>query len=334
MKTVDEFILYLDSDKDLAHILQQVDRGRVANVRLFVVLWVCSLLFVIGIAYLSISHSQQAVSGDIESARRINHILYVAIGIFFVLSAAYSVYGTVRGKTGNSRLRFNDFASEFKDKVIRRMVVFCNPGFRYEKDSHITLPAILQSDMLVPKNYDISGSDLIQGVHEGVTFRFSDVRLTHRRLFVSKGEDRDETVFMGSIFIAGFNKKFKHPVFVYPRKTKIEYLQKDGDEVRLESPSFAQLFRVYSPDQIEARYILSTSLMARIEQLAATMGNQLHIVFAHNSIYIANNNGVDRIEVFWSQSVRKRERLLAYYRELVEQLSVIEELKLNIKIWY
>ena len=60
--------------------------------------------------------------------------------------------------------------------------------------------------------------------------------------------------------------------------TKLQKMNKGrGDLVKLENPEFESEFAVYSGDQIESRYILSSSLMERIlsfkKQSALDPGN-------------------------------------------------------------
>lgn len=323
MKTLDEFRTFLDSNEEIDHVLEEVGERRKSFAVVFILMSVVSLLFVVSIVYFSMKETS-------------NQPVYIIIGICFTLIALISLFAMRKnkGKDTSGRL-YNDFSYAFKDKVIRKVIFFIDPSFRYKIDDSVFLDDLLTSGMLVNKNYNFEGNDLVWGIHEGVSFRFSDVTIRSNmytdsfHLFRSS----DPFVFKGSIMVAAFNKQFKSPVFIYPWDSKVQNLQCEGDEVRLESPEFMKIFRIYSPDQLEARYILSTSMMARIENLYRIMGEQLHIIFANNHVYIANNNYANRFEMVWTQSLRRKELLIQYYEELAEQLSIIEELKLNIKIW-
>ena len=332
MKTPEEFRKYLDSDQNLGGVLKQVDQKRKANMYVFAFMWIIGIAFVAGMYYY-VFNTQSYGESQPNTGEYNNIIVYFLIGAALLSSVGYALHKMVNTKSRRQpEGSGNDFTTDFKDKVIRNIISFCDPSFRYEMNNHVRLGAILASGMFRDRDYDIEDSDLVRGIYNGVSFQFSDVKLERTRLLTQKKEGED-TVFHGSMFVAEFNKKFKSPVFVYPRKSEADYLQYEGEEVRLESPEFARLFRVYSPDQIEARYILSTSLMARIEKLTEIHGKQLHFVFAHNNIYIANNNFADRFEASWFQSVNKKEKLISYYNELLEQLSIIDDLKLNQKIW-
>ena len=50
-----------------------------------------------------------------------------------------------------------------------------------------------------------------------------------------------------------------------------------GELIRLEDPEFESHFVVYGSDQIEARYILSTSLMARITDFKEKTGKKIYL---------------------------------------------------------
>lgn len=336
MKTLDEFKAFIEGNEEINSLLQEVGKKKKSYIQVFAMMSIVSILFVGGVLYFSWQNNQASMEGNAEAVASSNRIIYVIVGICFVLVMLISLF-SLRGtkKEGEPRRLDTDFLYTFKDKIIRKIIFFVDPSFRYKIDDSVFLDDLLTSGMLVDKRYDFTGSDLVWGIHEGVSFRFSNVTVqsylhvdSYRHPKVS-----NPYIFKGSILIAEFNKQFRSPVFVYPYASNVQNLQCEGEEVRLESPEFMKIFRVYSPNQLEARYILSTSLMARIEKLYQLIGEQLHIIFANNHVYIANNNHSDRFDISWTQPVGRKELLVGYYEELVEQLSMIEELKLNIKIW-
>ena len=76
-----------------------------------------------------------------------------------------------------------------------------------------------------------------------------------------------KTLFRGLFFTAKFAKNFPNRTFVLPndlsnRVPLVNYWR--GENIKLEDLEFDRLFRVYGDDQIESRYILSTSLMQRL----------------------------------------------------------------------
>jgi hypothetical protein len=329
MKSLWEFEQFLATDTELTANLDQLESHRKRTKNSYFIIVLIAIAFVCGAGYFMYSHTKEPGSG--ANTNNMIYMIMIFIGIAFVITYLYSFL--FRKKTGDNpgMAAFGGsggFQFDFKDRVIRKMVAFWDPSFRYQINNHIKTAEVLESGMLYPKNYKAGGSDMIQGEIDGVSFRFSDLHLLSEKTYVKKGEDPYNTVMFGSFFIAGFPKTFRHLVFVYS-KSSMEALKHEGEKVVLEDPEFMEMFRVYAVDQIEARYILTTSLMERIKAMGKKMGKHLYIAFADNKVYVMNNNSHDRFEASWFKRVDKKETLVQFYDELSEQLSIIEELKLN-----
>ncbi|MEH1923193.1 DUF3137 domain-containing protein [Nostoc sp.] len=63
--------------------------------------------------------------------------------------------------------------------------------------------------------------------------------------------------------------------------------------IKLEDPEFAKFFTVYGDDQIEARYVLSTSLMDKIVNFRKKTNRNIYIYFVDDMIYIAIEEAVE-----------------------------------------
>ncbi len=329
MKTQDEFLNFVDTE--LSTELNTVNKQRKGTLRMSLISTFICLAFVGFMVYSSMKN--QSSWFENESTLMIIAFVFIALyGVWFSVSSY--IKRNKKNVTPSTAVSYG-FAHDFKDKIVRRMVEFLDPSFKYQIVNHVKLSEIMQSGMLQNGKLELSGSDMVQGVEDGVPFKFSDVEVKRRKTFVGKNEEPYEIVLSGSFFIAEFNKTFTNPVYVYAKKTfgGLDCLSYTGDKVRLEDPDFDKQFTVYSPDQIEARYILTTSMMERLKSLRSRMGSNIYIVFANSNIYIANNNGKDRFEVGMLSSINKRESIIGYYNDLAEQLGIIDELKLNLKIW-
>ncbi len=341
MKTLQEFEAFLATDTELNADLGNLETQRKNTKNYTYIIMVIAFIFVAGAGYFMYNqYASTAAQYNTEDASA-NYMIYIVlafIGGAFALSYVYTLF--IKKKVAQTPTMFgtssNGFEFDFKDKVVRKMVSFWDPSFRYQINNHIKLSEVYESGMLYEGSYNVNGSDMIRGEIDGVAFRFSDLQILREKKYVGKNEDQYEGVLTGSFFMASFNKDFKNPVYVVPNKsiwTEMSGLRTDGDKVMLEDPDFMKSFDVYATDQVEARYILTPSMMERIKKMRDKMGKNLHITFANNSIYIMNNNGKDRFEASWFKSLNKKENLIVFYNELSEQLSIIEELKLNINIW-
>ncbi len=324
MKTREEFENFIINTPEIADILSKVGKKRKANVRQFLLMFVAGMFFCGIMVYFSV---------DWENMERLPLSYLLTMGGFILFSGVYSIYNHLNSKVVTTQTGQNGFTFELKDKVIRRIIGFFNPTFRYEIKNYVPLWKILESNMFQDKEYKIKGNDLVRGKHNNISFEFSDIELKKERLLNTRKDDFEDIVLSGSFFIADFNKEFKNPVYIFPKYNGIEDLQCEGQEIKLESPEFSKAFIVYSTNQIECRRILTPSMMDRIQKLARTMGKSLHIVFANNRIYIANNNGYSRFSALWNKSVNRKEKLIEYFEEMKEQLNIIDELKLNADIW-
>jgi hypothetical protein len=332
MKSIEEFEQFLTTDTEMASDLTKIDTQRKSIKKSFFIILIIAIVFVIVMGYVMYNKTKETGSG--AETNNMIYLVLLFIGGAFAITYLYSFFFKKNTSSAKSVMSggSGDINFDFKDRVIRKMVAFWDPTFKYQINNHIKASEVLESGMIYPTNYKMNGSDMIQGMIDGIDFRFSDIQLLHEKTFVKKNEEPYTTIVFGSFFIANFPKELKNKVFVHS-KSSFEALRYEGEKVQLEDPEFMKRFHVYAPDQIEARYILTTSMMERIKALADKMGNRLYIAFANSKVYILNNNNKDRFETSWFTQVNKRETLLQFYNELAEQLSIIEELKLNNNIW-
>jgi len=166
-----------------------------------------------------------------------------------------------------------NYKKEFKENVVKSIITVFSKDFIYLPESKI-YPARYDLSGLFLKRYDkFEGEDYVRGKIDDVVFEFSDIH-TQYKTTDSKGNTHWHTIFKGTFFVGEFNKTFKGKVLIYPDYTEkflgniantFQKLNTNGLEfVKMDSPEFEREFKVYSDDQILARYVLSTSLMEKI----------------------------------------------------------------------
>ena len=101
----------------------------------------------------------------------------------------------------------------------------------------------------------------------------------------------------------------------------------------MDSVEFEKEFVVYSTDQIEARYILSHSLMEKLLNFQKRSKYPVCISFTGGSIYIAINSNDDQFEPSIFHSLLKYKIAMEYVGTLHLAVGIIQELKLNQKLW-
>ncbi len=234
------------------------------------------------------------------------------------------------------------FVNDFKERVIRKIILFFDKGFRYRKEDYIP-QAIFNSSTIFRKQPDAySGEDRVTGIIGVTQIDFSEVKAqTVTR--DSKGRKHYSTFFKGLFFIADFNKDFHTTTYVLPDTAERlfggfgSFFQKRNmsrpDLVKLEDPEFEKLFVVYGEDQVESRYILSTSLMHRIVEYQKKTGRDLSISFRHSKMYVAIPYTKNLLEPKLFTTLLNFKVIQTYYDDLHLFLGIVEDLNLNTRIW-
>lgn len=233
--------------------------------------------------------------------------------------------------------------SEVKRRFLERAIEFHDPSFDYSPAAYIQRSSFEQGRLFegggrVDRYH---GEDLVQGKVGATTFRFSELRVARRR---GRGKQTKwEPVFSGLYLIADFNKHFEHPIFVLPDKTEkhlglaARALQSlpgrgIGRLLHLEDPTFERCFKVYGHDEVEARYVLSPSLMRRLVQFRESNNDDVRLAFVGGAVHVAMPLPGDLFEV---RQVSDLDATImrSWAVDLAFATGLIEELDLNTRIW-
>ncbi len=233
--------------------------------------------------------------------------------------------------------------SEVKRAFLERAIEFHDASFEYRPDTCIPRQAF-ESGRLFERDGSIdryAGEDLVCGKVGATSFRFSEVRTARRR---GRGKQvKWETVFSGLYLIADFNKHFEHPIFVLPDATEkhlglaARALQSLpgrglGRLLHLEDPNFERCFKVYGQDEVEARYVLSPSLMRRLVSFRETNNDEVRLAFVGGSVHVAMPLPGD---LFHVRQIGDLDATVmrSWAVDLAFATGLIEELDLNTRIW-
>jgi hypothetical protein len=239
----------------------------------------------------------------------------------------------------------NIYAAEFKEQVIRELVRLIDSNLSYYPEQLITEPEYRESDIFRNPIDRYSGDDLVEGMVGVTRCRFSELEHQEKKESIdSKGRRRTHwvTIFKGIFFIADFNKHFNGRTYVVPDagssflgigKLFEKWTMGRGDLVELENPEFENLFTVYGTDQVEARYILSTSLMERLVNFRRKANTRIHLSFIHSKVYLALSVNKNLFEPNVFSSGVKSGYLKDYFNYLKLVTGIIDDLNLNLRIW-
>ena len=101
----------------------------------------------------------------------------------------------------------------------------------------------------------------------------------------------------------------------------------------MDDPEFEKQFVVYGSDQVEARYILSTSLMRRILDYKNKTKKSIYISFIDDKLFFAISYFKNLFEPKLFMTLLNFNLIKEYYEDLELTISIVEELNLNIRIW-
>ena len=235
-----------------------------------------------------------------------------------------------------------DYKAEFKEEVIKPLIKELDSNLNYSANLHIS-KEIFKRSLLFKKPDKYSGNDFIMGEIDSTKIQFSDVH-AQEEYEDSNGKTHYSTIFQGVFIIAEFNKNFFGETIIAPDVAQNAFgdvigswLQSKnysrGELVKMDNPEFEKEFVVYSTDQIEARYILSHTMMERLLDFKNKSKHNIHISFVDNHLHLAIDYGKDLFEPTMFKSLLNEELTHEYIHTLSLSVSIVKELKLNEKLW-
>jgi len=237
------------------------------------------------------------------------------------------------------------YKNEFKDTVFTKILYAVNPALAYNKSGFISKENFYESKIFTERADRYSGEDFISGMMDKTQIEFSELHTQERRV-TSNGKTTQVhyvTFFKGFFMIADFHKNFHGQTIVLPDTAeklfgflgkKLQNWNFTRDElVTLENPEFEKEFVVYSNDQVEARYILSTTMVERILELKRKYNTSVYLSFINSKVFVALQHNKNLFEPEFKQSITNSDYIRTFYNELGACLSIVDDLNLNTRIW-
>jgi hypothetical protein len=316
MKTLDELKEFYDT-KLLGglEVLEQQRRGIVRKVGIVIVI----ALGLGGVAFLLMMQNM----GQVGPAVFIPVILCLIIG------------------GGVCTLLTRSYVVDFKSLVIEKIVRFIDENLIYSPKRCIPKSTFMLSKIFTTKPNRYKGDDFVSGKVGATKIQFSELNAVHES---GSGKNRRSTViFKGIFFVADFNKHFIGETIVLPDTAeklfgwlgqKLQSLNVfRGELIKLEDPEFESHFVVYGSDQVEARYILSTSLMARITDFKKKTGKKICLSFIGSMVFVAVSYSRNLFEPKLFTTLLDFEPIKQYYQDLQLIIGIVDDLNLNTRIW-
>lgn len=233
------------------------------------------------------------------------------------------------------------YRNQFKGNIIQRLVTFVHPNLVYSAHEGVTRDTFKRSELFNHRIDRYRSEDQVHGTLGATAMGFSEVHAEYKTR--SKKQDHWHTIFKGLFFVADFNKHFRGKTVILP-DTAERFLGRLGQKlqswnmsrdqlVKLEDPEFEREFVVYGTDQIEARYILSTSLMERILQFKRKTTKRIHLSFVGSHVFVAVPYRKNLFEPRLFSSLLNFQPIAEYVADLQLGTGIVEDLNLNTRIW-
>ncbi|THB74667.1 MAG: DUF3137 domain-containing protein [Gammaproteobacteria bacterium] len=235
-----------------------------------------------------------------------------------------------------------DYACEFKENVLRKIVEYIDPNLVYTPTFCIS-EGQFQSSGIFRKGIDrYKGDDHVEGTIGATKIEFSEIHAEYVTRD-SKGRTSNHTIFKGLFFIGDFNKHFKTDTYVLPDQAErflgsiggmLQGINKQyGELIKMEDPVFEKEFVVYGEDQIEARYILSPALMERITKFRKKSGQRISLSFKGSKVYIAIPFSKNLFEPSIFSTILDFKPVKEFFDDFALMIDIVEDLNLNTRIW-
>lgn len=267
--------------------------------------------------------------------------VFFIFGSFLWLVTGFVLYSIKAGRAVTA------YKVAFKEMVMPRLLSLFDPSLRHQSEAGLSEEIFLGTELFTTNPDRYSSEDLIEGRHGKTYLRIAEVDAEERRTSTdSKGNTTTTyvTIFRGLLVVADFHKHFSGRTFVFPDTAEKlfgnfgRFFQKLGGRretglIRLEDPEFEEAFAVYSTDEIEARYILSTSMMQRLLRLRERFGDQLRVAFKESCVALAIPHRGSFLEPKLGVPATDPGQIRGFVVELDHVLRLVEELDLNTRIW-
>lgn len=313
MRTVEELKQFYD--QELSAYLKAHEETR-KKVRLKVIFLHIAMLIITGAVIYAL-----AISGYFSDSHQVDFPIWICVGIwgglYFWLTSKY--------------------VDNFKKDIIAAIARFIENSIFYYPGRRITEGIFNNSKLFNTTADNVKSEDFFSGIIGQTRIDFAEVNCTYR---FGKSES---TIFKGLFFIVDFNKKFKGETFIIPDFAQKlmggigqkfqEMNSSRGELIKLEDPEFEKQFVVYGSDQVEARYILSPSLMQKITEYRKKADRKVRISFVNETMFVAIPFYKNLFEPSVMTTLLDFEPIREYFEHLQLAIGIVEDLNLNVQIW-
>lgn len=277
-------------------------------------------------------------------------IAILGIGYYLIPNLLILIIGVLAPLIGAIVLNFQvhtlavNYKSVFKTDVVASVLKNINKSLIISPLSGLSENEFMNTALFIKEPDRYKSEDMIRGTADKTFFWFSEVHAEYKTETHTKNGTRTEwhTIFKGIIFVADFNKNFSVSTIVRPMSlgdsigswfSKNIFDINSKELVQLENTDFDNTFVTYSRNQIEARYILTPSMMERILELNNKSDETISLSFVDSKMYIAFPLTTNYFEPPIYTSLLTPDLLEDDISIVTFMQDIVSELDLNTRIW-
>lgn len=201
------------------------------------------------------------------------------------------------------------------------------PNFEWSLNESISRNEVEQTD-LIPA---LSGSRYSSDDNFRGKYRDVEVSISEQKYLKGSGKN-ERTIYQGAVIKIHMNKNFESITLIRPKgekKTKDKL-----EEVNLEDVEFRKKYQVFSNNQIEARYLLTTSFMERFQNIkTAYDASKIYGAFYDKYFYIAPYTNEDLFSLaHLSKTLIDEEQYDVLFKQFSSILALVDYFKLDKKL--
>lgn len=248
------------------------------------------------------------------------HILYALFPIAMIL--------------GFLKLEDTEIDENVKEKLMSRLCKKVGFKYNFKPADEVIIP--YRGLSIVPGFDYINLEDGISGEIRGINFNLIEADLEVYDKIKSLSNRR--SVFKGILADFDYHRSFSGATLVTINENVVSNalsnILKVGEKVTLEDPEFEKKYKVFSTDQIQARYLLTPKFMQRMLDFSKRLGNNnLQLAFHDGKIFIS----LERVRNYFEGGnlqyhnpdyIRKNITDLTIVYYLIDQLNLTQETKI------
>ncbi|MCP4176533.1 MAG: DUF3137 domain-containing protein [bacterium] len=231
----------------------------------------------------------------------------------------------------------------FKRMIIKDLVELISDDLEYCPEQYVSKADFLNSKIFSNNIDDVIGDDLIVGRVSNIKCRFSELHAYKRTRRTSNSKSGTKYIFSGIFFIIDTDNFFKGETFIFPDSAerllgatigrKLQSLKKVFSNAKLvvfDDKAFEKNFAVFSSDSTEAKSLLSSSFIGRLNCLKEKIKGNISMSFVGKSIYIALPKQKNYLQPRFFRTAIKKSILENYLIQLLLITGIVDDLNINI----